>query len=77
MKHQELRKKYQDFWNARGHKQVPPAPLVLTEDPTTLYTSSGMQKLVPYLSGETHSLGKRLFDIQRCIRTQDIEEVIS
>ena len=73
--HKEFRKLYKEFWIQKDHKQVPAAPLVLTEDPTTLFTSSGMQKLVPYLSGETHALGTRLFDIQRCIRTQDIEEV--
>lgn len=73
--HREFREKYTSFWESRGHKRVPAAPLVLTEDPTTLFTSSGMQKLVPYLLGEKHSLGTRLFDIQRCIRTQDIEEV--
>lgn len=73
--HKKFRELYKDFWNKRDHKQVPPAPLVLSEDPTTLFTSSGMQKLVPYLLGETHALGTRLFDIQRCIRTQDIEEV--
>lgn len=71
----KLRESFLDYWIKRGHKPVPPAPLTLTEDPTTLFTSSGMQPLVPYLLGEFHPLGKRLGDIQPCIRTQDIEEV--
>ena len=75
--HNDLRKIIKTFWeeSPRNHKEVPPAPLVLKEDPTTLFTSSGMQQLVPYLMGEEHSLGKRLYDIQPSIRTQDIEEV--
>ncbi len=72
---QDLRLLYKKFWESRGHKAVPPAPLVLSEDPTTLFTSSGMQQLVPYLTGEVHPLGKRVFDIQPCLRSQDIEEV--
>lgn len=75
MNHNDLRKIIKTFWEEREHKEVPPAPLVLKEDPTTLFTSSGMQQLVPYLMGEEHSLGKRLYDIQPSIRTQDIEEV--
>lgn len=73
--HRDLRLLYKKFWESRGHKAVPPAPLVLSEDPTTLFTSSGMQQLVPYLTGEVHPLGKRVFDIQPCLRSQDIEEV--
>ncbi len=75
--HRDLRKIIQTFWeeSPRNHKEVPPAPLVLKEDPTTLFTSSGMQQLVPYLMGEVHPLGKKLYDIQPSIRTQDIEEV--
>ena len=75
MTHIQLREIYRKFWLSNGHREIPSAPLVLSEDPTTLFTSSGMQKLVPYLTGETHPLGTRVFDIQRCIRTQDIEEV--
>src|SRR3989338_771975 len=73
--HVELRNLIKNFWEERGHKEVPPAPLVLKEDPTTLFTSSGMQQFVPNLQGEPHALGKRLYDIQPSIRTQDIEEV--
>src|SRR3990167_1920903 len=70
----EVREKYLKFFEARGHKRIPPAPLVLENDPTTLFTSSGMQPLVPYLMGETHPEGKRLVDSQPSIRTVDIEE---
>lgn len=75
MTHQQLREKFEKFLEKRGHKKIPAAPLVLTGDATTLFTSSGMQPLVPYLLGETHPEGTKLFDIQPCIRTQDIEEV--
>lgn len=71
----EVREKYLKFFEARGHKIIPPAPLVLDNDPTTLFTSSGMQPLVPYLLGEPHPEGKRVVDSQPSIRVQDIEEV--
>lgn len=71
----EIREKYLKFFESRGHKIIPPAPLVLANDPTTLFTSSGMQPLVPYLMGEKHPEGTRLVDSQPSIRTQDIEEV--
>ena len=71
----EIREKYLKFFESKGHKIISPAPLVLENDPTTLFTSSGMQPLVPYLMGQTHPEGKRLVDSQPSIRTQDIEEV--
>ena len=71
----ELRKKFKNFWEKNGHKEVPPIPLVPQNDPTTLFTGSGMQQLVPYLLGEKHPLGNRVFNIQRCCRLQDIDEV--
>ena len=71
----EVRSKYLKFFEKRGHKIIPPAPLVLENDPTTLFTSSGMQPLVPYLLGEPHPEGKRVVDSQPSIRVQDIEEV--
>lgn len=71
----EIRSKYLTFFEERGHKIIPPAPLVLQNDPTTLFTSSGMQPLVPYLMGEPHPEGKMVVDSQPSIRTQDIEEV--
>lgn len=75
MKSFEIRKKYLDFFAKRRHKIIPPAPLVLENDPTTLFTSSGMQPLVPYLLGDNHPGGNRLVDSQPCIRVQDIDEV--
>ena len=57
------------------HREIAPAPLVLESDPTTLFTSSGMQPLIPYFKGEKHPKGKRLVDSQPSLRLQDIEEV--
>lgn len=71
----EVREKYLKFFEERGHRIISPAPLVLENDPTTLFTSSGMQPLVPFLMGERHPEGVRLVDSQPSIRTQDIEEV--
>lgn len=77
MTHRKLRDKFKIFWESapRNHRLVPPGSLVLQNDATTLFTSSGMQPLVPYLTGEAHQSGKRLYNIQPCIRTQDIDEV--
>jgi alanyl-tRNA synthetase len=71
----DVRKKYVEFFVKRGHKEVLPSPLVLENDPTTLFTSSGMQQMVPFLKGEKHTLGKRLVDVQPSIRMQDLDEV--
>ena len=71
----EIRKKYLDFFKDRKHVEITPSPLVIDSDPTTLFTSSGMQQLVPYLKGEKHSQGKRLVDSQPSLRLQDIEEI--
>src|SRR3989344_7550507 len=70
-----LRAKYLAFFEKRGHKVIPPAPLVPQNDPTTLFTSSGMQPLIPYLLGQPHPEGNRLVDSQPSFRSQDIEEV--
>lgn len=72
---QELRQKYIEFFKARGHKEIPSAPLVPENDPTTLFVSAGMQPMLPYLLGELHSLGTRIVDSQKCVRTADINEV--
>jgi alanyl-tRNA synthetase len=72
---QEIRKAYLDFFMERGHKVIPRAQLVPYNDPTTLFTGSGMQPLIPYLLGEPHPGGTRLVDSQTCLRAQDIEEV--
>jgi len=66
---------YINFFEKRGHKRIPNSPLVPENDPTTLFTSSGMQPLVPYLLGEQHPSGKRLVNVQNCFRAVDIEEV--
>jgi alanyl-tRNA synthetase len=71
----EIREKYLKFFESREHIRIEPAPLVLESDPTTLFTSAGMQPLTPYLKGEPHPKGKRLVDIQPSLRLQDIEEV--
>ena len=71
----EIRQKYLDFQQSKGHKVVAPAPLVLENDPTTLFTGSGMQPLLPYLLGQPHPFGTRLTDSQPCLRLQDIEDV--
>jgi alanyl-tRNA synthetase len=73
--HIKLRQLFEGFWKSKNHQEVPAIPLVPKDDPTTLFTGSGMQQLVPYLLGEPHPLGKRLYNIQRCLRAQDIEEV--
>jgi alanyl-tRNA synthetase len=72
---QEIRKKYLEFFEQRGHKVIPRALLVPQNDPTTLFISSGMQPLIPYLLGETYPGGVRLVNSQTCLRAQDIEEV--
>ena len=75
MNAQEIRNAYLKFYEERGHAVVKRAPLVLTDDPTTLFTGSGMQPMIPYLLGETHPQGKRIVDSQTCLRAQDIEDI--
>lgn len=70
-----LRQAYLDFFKARNHAVIPSAPLVPDNDPTTLFTSSGMQPIVPFLLGEKHPQGSRLADSQKCFRTVDIDEI--
>jgi len=71
----ELIKKYIDFFKSKDHKEIPNSSLVPVNDPTVLFTTAGMHPLVPYLTGQKHPIGKRLVNVQRCIRTDDIEEV--
>jgi len=71
----QLREKYLNFFKEKEHAIIPSASLVPEHDPTVLFTTAGMHPLVPYLLGEKHPSGKRLADIQKCIRTGDIEEV--
>ncbi len=75
MNAQEIRNAYLKFFEERGHKVIPRALLVPQNDPTTLFTGSGMQPMIPYLLGETHPDGVRLVDSQTCIRAQDIDDV--
>ncbi len=75
MNAQEIRQAYLDFFAKKGHKVIPRASLVPDNDPTTLFTGSGMQPLIPYLLGEKHPAGNRLVDSQTSFRAQDIEEV--
>lgn len=75
MNARQLREKYFHFFEERGHHRIPSAPLIPENDPTVLFTPAGMQPLVPYLLGEPHPMGQRLVNVQRCIRTNDIEEV--
>lgn len=75
MSHVQLRQLFNKFWSERKHVEVSPIPLIPPNDPTTLFTGSGMQPLVPYLLGGPHPLGNRLYNIQPCFRSQDIEEV--
>jgi len=71
----EIRGKYLKYFEERGHAIVPSCGLVPDNDPTTLFTSAGMQAMIPYLSGQKHPLGARIANAQKCLRTQDIEEV--
>ncbi|MFA6254576.1 MAG: alanine--tRNA ligase [Patescibacteria group bacterium] len=75
MKANELKKKYLKFFAEKGHAIIPSASLIPENDPTVLFTNAGMHPLVPYLLGEKHPAGKRLVDVQKCIRTGDIDEV--
>ncbi|MFC2702663.1 MAG: alanine--tRNA ligase [Candidatus Nanosyncoccus sp.] len=71
----EIRQKFLEYQQKLGHQIIAPAKLVLENDPTTLFTGSGMQPLLPFLLGEPHPAGKRLADSQPCLRLQDIEDV--
>lgn len=75
MNAQDIRNAYLRFFEERGHAVVPRALLVPQDDPTTLFTGSGMQPLIPYLLGQPHPKGTRIVDSQTCLRAQDIEEV--
>ena len=75
MKAIDIRNKYLNFFQKNGHKIIPSAPLIPENDPSVLFTTAGMQPLVPYLLGEKHPEGTRLTDYQKCVRTVDIDEV--
>jgi alanyl-tRNA synthetase len=71
----KLRQMFLDFYKSKGHVIIPSAPLVPKEDPTVLFNTAGMQPIIPYLLGHTHPEGKMLANSQKCIRTDDLEEV--
>ena len=75
MKAIEIRNKYLNFFKNYGHKVIPSAPLIPENDPSVLFNTAGMQPLVPYLLGQKHPEGTRLTDYQKCVRTNDIDEV--
>ena len=75
MKALEIRNKYLKYFKEHGHKVIPSSPLIPENDPSVLFTTAGMQPLVPYLLGEKHPEGTRLTDYQKCLRTVDIDEV--
>ena len=75
MTSKELRQKYIEFFKLKGHCEIPSASVVPENDPTVLFTTAGMHPLVPYLMGENHPAGKRLVNVQKCVRTGDIDDV--
>ncbi|MFM2357918.1 MAG: hypothetical protein RJA61_655 [Candidatus Parcubacteria bacterium] len=75
MQHFEVRKKFLEFFRKRGHAIIPSSSLVPENDPSVLFTTAGMQPLVPYLLGQAHPEGKRLANLQKCVRTGDIDDI--
>lgn len=75
MQSDEIREKFLNFFENRGHKIIPSASLIPENDPSVLFNTAGMQPLVPYLQGQKHPMGTRLVDAQKCVRTGDIDEV--
>src|SRR5512141_208682 len=75
MQSDDIRKKFLNFFEKRGHKIVPSASLVPENDPSVLFNTAGMQPLVPYLLGQAHPMGKRIVDIQKCVRTGDLDDI--
>src|SRR3989344_5053168 len=75
MESNELIRKYLDFFKSKKHAVIPSSPLIPENDPTVMFTTAGMHPLVPFLLGEPHPKGKRLVNVQKCVRTVDIEEV--
>ena len=71
----ELRSLFLRFFEEKGHARIPSASVIPENDPTVLFTTAGMHPLVPYLMGEKHPMGNRLTDVQKCIRTGDIDDV--
>jgi alanyl-tRNA synthetase len=75
MKSEEIRNRFLKFFESRGHAIIPSASLVPENDPSVLFNTAGMQPLVPYLLGQTHPMGRRIADVQKCVRTGDLEDI--
>src|SRR3989344_2587478 len=75
MQSNELKKKYLEYFKSKNHAIIPSSSLIPENDPTVLFTTAGMHPLVPYLLGQKHPSGKRLANCQKCLRTDDIDEV--
>ena len=75
MESSEIRSRFLKFFEARGHKIIPSSSLVPSNDPSVLFNTAGMQPLVPYLLGQSHPMGKRIVDVQKCVRTGDLEDI--
>jgi alanyl-tRNA synthetase len=75
MQSDEIRSKFLKFFEARGHKIIPSASLVPENDPSVLFNTAGMQPLVPYLLGQKHPMGNRIVDVQKCVRTGDLDDI--
>lgn len=75
MQANELKQKYLNFFQSKGHRVIPSASLIPVNDPSVLFNTAGMQPLVPFLLGEKHPLGKRLVNVQKCLRTVDFENI--
>ena len=75
MENINLKDAYLKFFESKGHKIIPSAPIIPENDPTCLFNTAGMQPLVPYLKGEPHPEGKRLADVQKCFRTNDLDSI--
>jgi len=75
MKSEEIRNRFLKFFESRGHKIIPSASLVPENDPSVLFNTAGMQPLVPYLLGQAHPMGRRIVDVQKCVRTGDLDDI--
>ena len=71
----DIKDKYINFFVSKGHKQIPSAPVVPENDPSVLFNTAGMQPLIPYLMGQPHPYGTRLCDYQKCLRTNDLDNI--